>query len=520
MEILGLQEVRLVDDGPKPLKKQKRVFGLPGVSAGQMVCVHESNFHNMVVSLEQRVFRVKNEAGEFVAPPKPRFGIFDFCYDFQDLWFQSLVAEGPILISSIDDIVQLYSAEKKKLYIKAAKSLETKPIRRSDATVSAFIKVEKLECDAKDPVPRTIQPRSKRYNLVLGQYLRKNEKRMIHAIDRVFGERTVLSGLDNIAQGKCMASKWAKYPNCVGIGLDASRFDQHCSSEALAFEHTFYTRVFPESEELKEILSWQLKNNGVAVVDGKLLRYETDGCRMSGDINTSLGNKLLMCCMVWCYLRDHGIEASLANNGDDCVLFCDDFYTSEIQRTLAPWFLERGYTMVVEAPEYVLERVVFCRSQPVCCNGVWTMVRQLGSLSRDCFTTQDWSQEQTFKDAMNALGQCNGIVNDGIPVHMSQAKCMWRAGGSRNFSIEAIRKQIEYSWRDRLGLRTRLLWSGVVDSTRLSYFRAFGIAPDVQVAVENYFGSLNLSAGEQTLPSLPRFYSRIHKDLLVSRKLI
>nr|BAA97674.1 54 kDa protein [Rice virus X] len=470
----------------------------------------------MIVSLEQRVFRVKKD-GAFVRPPLPVPGAFNSCIAFRILWLAKLHSEGPVLKSTVAEVVQCYTAEKRKLYEAAAQTLAWKPICRRDSHIRAFIKVEKLESDVKDPVPRTIQPRSRRYNLCLGQYLRLNEKRFTRTIDLVFGEATVMSGYDNVTQARYLRSKWDSYPDPVAIGLDASRFDQHCSPEALEFEHSFYTKVFNDPT-LDELLSWQRVNKGTAVVmTGECLKYEVNGCRMSGDINTSLGNKLLMCAMVWTYLQAHDIDAKLANNGDDCVLFCSAGSVAKIMSTLPGCFLNWGYTMEVEDPVRIFERTVFCRSQPVCVDGTWAMIRQLGSLSRDCFSTHDWSNEMTFRDNMNAIGQCNGIINDGVPVHMEQAKAMWRAGGSRNFNVETLRSQIEYSWRERLGNRDRLLWSPVVPSTRLSYFLAFGIEPCVQEAVEAYLARVSLSAGGQTLPGLPRHYSRIHKDLLRCR---
>lgn len=472
----------------------------------------------MIVSLEQRVFRVKNAKGEFVKPPQPAARAFESIEYFRDLWLHELKKTGPVLKSSIDAVVDCYSSEKKKLYIKAAESLKRKPVQWRDSKVQAFIKVEKLESDVKKPVPRTIQPRSKRYNLSIGKYLRLNEKRMLNAIDGVFKEKTVLSGLDNRAQGRAIAHKWGKYHNPVGIGLDASRFDQHCSIDALKFEHSFYKAVFPEEDELHNLLDWQLRNDGSALLPtGELVRYRTKGCRMSGDINTGLGNKILMCAMVHAYLKEIGVQASLANNGDDCVLFCEKGDVKQISDTLERWFLRRGFNMVVEEPVECLERVVFCRSQPICVAGKWVMVRQLGSLSRDCFSTQDWFIQKTYKDAMNALGQCNGIINDGVPVHMAQAKRMYKEGGSRRFRLEALHKQMEYSWRERLGNRVSLDWSEVQDSTRLSYFRAFGITPYVQRIVEEYFeGAPMTSKGQQT-NFLPSHYSRLHKDLLKPR---
>nr|BAA86874.1 57 kDa protein [Red clover necrotic mosaic virus] len=498
--------------------RSKRVVGLPAVSAGLKVCVHQTSLHNMIVSLERRVFRVKNAAGELVVPPKPIQNAFDSISYFREEWLRKLSHKGQVLKSSIDDVVACYSSEKRKLYQKAADSLEKKPVQWRDSKVQAFIKVEKLECDTKDPVPRTIQPRSKRYNLCIGQYLRLNEKKMLDSIDDVFKEKTVLSGLDNRAQGRAIAHKWRKYQNPIGIGLDASRFDQHCSVDALKFEHTFYKACFPGDQQLEQLLKWQLSNTGSALLPtGELVRYRTKGCRMSGDINTGLGNKILMCSMVHAFLKEAGVRASLANNGDDCVLFCEKGDYDEINRNLEQWFLCRGFEMTVEKPVDVLEKVAFCRSQPVCIATQWAMVRQLGSLSRDCFSTQDWLNPKTFKDAMNALGQCNGIINDGVPIHMAQAKLMHKIGGNRKFNLDALHKQMEYSWRDRLGKRTNLLWSEVEDATRLSYFKAFGIEPYIQKIVEEYFSQVEITCEGRSTNVLPAHYSRIHKDLIKSR---
>lgn len=517
-EILGIPEIRIAGKRASRVPRVKRVVGLPAVSAGQKVCVHKSSLHNMIVSLERRVFRVKNKAGELVKPPQPSKDAFRCMEYFRDLWKTKLYADGPVVKSSIDDVVACYSSEKKKLYQKAADSLKGKGVQWRDSKVQAFIKVEKLECDKKDPVPRTIQPRSKRYNLVLGQYLRLNEKRMLNAIDSVFGSKTVLSGLDNRAQGRAIAHKWNSFQNPIGIGLDASRFDQHVSIDALRFEHSFYESCFPGDENLKKILEWQLHNEGSALMPtGELVRYRTKGCRMSGDINTGLGNKILMCSMVHAFLTEVGVKAHLANNGDDCVLFCEKGDYEKINTPLRDWFLCRGFDMTVEEPVECLERVVFCRSQPVCIATKWAMVRQLGSLSRDCFSTQDWLNPKTFRDAMNALGQCNGIINDGVPINMAQANAMYRAGGCRKFDLKALHKQMEYSWRDRLGARTQLSWSEVEDSTRLSYFRATGIEPCVQRIVEDYFNGLSISEKGHMTNLLPTHYSRLHKDLLISR---
>jgi hypothetical protein len=53
------------------------------------------------------------------------------------------------------------------------------------------------------------------------------------------------------------------------------------------------------SKELAELLKWQLQNKGFArTIDG-LIKYSVEGCRMSGDMNTALGNCTIMCALVY-----------------------------------------------------------------------------------------------------------------------------------------------------------------------------------------------------------------------------
>lgn len=44
---------------------------------------------------------------------------------------------------------------------------------------------------------------------------------------------------------------------------------------------------------------------------------------MSGDMNTALGNCMLMCCLIISYLESKNIKYDFINNGDDAVLFLE-----------------------------------------------------------------------------------------------------------------------------------------------------------------------------------------------------
>lgn len=83
------------------------------------------------------------------------------------------------------------------MYEQAVASLRDVPVNRGDAMLKTFVKAEKINFTAKpDPAPRIIQPRSPRYNVELGRYVKVVEKHLYKAVARVFHEVTICKGLN------------------------------------------------------------------------------------------------------------------------------------------------------------------------------------------------------------------------------------------------------------------------------------------------------------------------------------
>jgi hypothetical protein len=117
------------------------------------------------------------------------------------------------------------------------------------------------------------------------------EKKVYKAIDEVFGSPTVMSSYNAQQLADILHSKWSQFDKPVCVGMDASRFDQHVSTQALRFEHDLYYNIFGKAPFLQQLLSWQLDNRGRAYASDGRFYYRKRGSRMSGDMNTSLGNK-------------------------------------------------------------------------------------------------------------------------------------------------------------------------------------------------------------------------------------
>jgi hypothetical protein len=75
-------------------------------------------------------------------------------------------------------------------------------------------------------------------------------------------------------------------------------------------------------------------------------------------------------------------------------------------------------------------------------------------------------------------------------------------------------RQIEFGNFERmrgLTFKRRL----ISDETRLSYYRAFGIAPDTQILIEDYYNSLSLDLGAGVIDvNSFEYYSALSSHLL------
>nr|QDH88774.1 MAG: RNA-dependent RNA polymerase [Riboviria sp.] len=111
-------------------------------------------------------------------------------------------------------------------------SLGRDPLVVKDSYLTSFVKFEKQDLGK---APRVINPRSPRYNLVLGKYLKFLEKRVYKGINRAFGAHTahtVIKGLNVEESGKVVMAKWRRFGKPVGVGLDTKVRHAHLRSRS------------------------------------------------------------------------------------------------------------------------------------------------------------------------------------------------------------------------------------------------------------------------------------------------
>lgn len=454
--------------------------------------VHHSSIVNLARGLLTRVFYRK--VGESMKlTPRPREGVFKTRLEpFLRLMKNQLSPTTPITRM---EFPLLYQGRRKLVYTLAAESLLSRVVTRKDAQIKAFVKAEKICIQAKrDPDPRVIQPRDPRYNVEVGRYLKPIEKDLYRAVARIFREPTIFKGFNARDSGRLMQEKWEKYRKPVAIGLDASRFDQCVSREALEWEHKIYLHVFKNSPELARLLEWQIANVGVGYCrDGKLT-YAVDGCRMSGDMNTALGNCIIMCALVHAYCAYAGIKRfSLANNGDDCIVIMEKHHLDRFNANLVEWFDDMGFAMKVEAPVYELEEIEFCQTHPVMMPDGCVMVRNMPtSLAKDCISIKPLDSKIGWAKWVNAVGECGISLAGGLPIAQEFYLGLIR-GAKQAIPHRSLKtKGLDPSQECGLvafahGMDRKV--QPVAQETRYSFWKAFGITPDEQIAIEEYYAS-------------------------------
>lgn len=453
-------------------------------------------------ALTERLYFVKSK-GEFAPCPKPTLS-FKSLNNFRDQVLRHVTSPS---VWSYDEFVASYTGSKRKRYETAVNNLMTAGIKPHYGFWKTFIKAEFYDGSVKeDPCPRLIQPRSYEYNVLIGRYLRPLEKEIYKGIDRVFGHHVVLKCDAPWERAATIVKYWNAIDDCCFVGLDASRFDQHISAQALQHEHSYYLRAFNNCPDLRRWLSWQIKNKGYANVPDGAIRYEVEGCRGSGDMNTALGNVILMCAVTHHYLQDLDVPWRFIDDGDDCGVFISRKHLYMLDG-LPLHHLQYGFEMTVEDPAYELEHVEFCQSRPIHCGGGhYMMVRNIHKvLKQDALsiTSRDYA---TYEEVMYATGVCGLALYEDFPV----LDAFYRSFLRLQVRTKVVERVLHDSfvgprtWRSFASHKREIFVDE--DETRYSLWKAFGVTPDEQILLEQ---ELRVQVYDQATCKLP-VYSDSH----------
>lgn len=460
--------------------RTRQIYVVEGISGiKRSLNCNDPDINTLNTALLERVFYHKVD-GEYrlVVDPNPVV-VNGRLRGFRKSLLGHLGSASPV---SPEQFAQMYTGRKRTIYEKAVEDYTINGVRRRDAYSDSFVKCEKVPADK---APRCIQPRRPVYNVGVGRYLKPIEHRIYKAIQKVFASNTpvVLKGFNAVETADIIKNKWEEFENPVALGLDASRFDQHVSKEMLAWEHSIYNAMF-HSPELRRLLKWQIHNVGFGRCDDGTIKYNVEGKRFSGDMNTALGNCLIMCAMIHAYGQERGVKLDLANNGDDCVVFMEARDLAKFGEGLDEWFEDMGFVMTKEDPVYELHQIEFCQCKPVFGANGLIMCRNFDKArEKDTMCLFDISSPSAAAKWLGAVGECGLSLTSGIPVFQEMYKAYIRHGEKSNLAASV-------GWECGMTHMARGLFAKeghISDDARYSFYVAFGVTPDEQVALEEYY---------------------------------
>lgn len=482
-------ELKVQANRGRPENKEKTPSTINGMTLDGRYFVYNNNTRGLLRGIKERVFFFKN--GEtFVRPVRPESQAL---FNNRLSEFKRLIGKEARKTEPMSgvDFVNTYRGRKRTIYQKALESLAVTSINQGDFVVSPFVKTEKTLPKAGGlPAPRIIHPYNTRYNLALGVYIKKIEKRIFRIIGKIYKGVTVFKGLNAEERGAAMVSAWGKFTRPVAVGLDASKWDEHFTKIAHLWTHNIYKKFFPKIKELDLLLKQQLSNKCRAFTSDSKITYITD-MLMSGVPNTALGNCLLMCALVWSYCQEKGIVMRLLNDGDDCVAVMESTDLNAFMEGLSEWFEQMGFNMKVEEPVYNLEEIEFCQSHPIYDGTKHIMVRSPNpNMSKDCFILKNTDTAAAFQKWIATVGEGGMNLTGGIPVWQNFYRCMLRnSGGAKSITGDPLLDSGFFM----LGRRMNRLFIEPTDLCRVSFYDAFGIDPAQQLAIEAYYDHLDLS---------------------------
>jgi len=385
----------------------------------------------------------------------------------------------------------MYKGRKKVIYTQAMHSLSASDVRPSDAYLKTFIKCEKIDFEVKaDPAPRVIQPRSPRYNLSVAVYLKPLEHIIYENINRLFGATTVMKGLNAVEQASAIREAWESVIDPVAVDLDASRWDRHVSATALKWEHARYLRYFRgvPHDKLAQLLSWQINNKCFGYFPDGSVKWSMRGRRASGDMNTAVGNVLIMCGCIWSWCRENNLTGyRLINNGDDSVLIISRRLLP-ILATIGPWFQDMGFLMKVGDVTDVFEQIKFCQTQPVWDGQRWIMCRDPRTvLQKDAHSLLPLDNETNLRGWLASVGDCGLSLAGNLPIFAEYYSWMRRQGEHNNVGLHPS-LETGMSWLAK-GLSPK--YSEPTTECRISFWRAFGLDGTDQRLWEGYYRNLD-----------------------------
>jgi len=483
--------------------KSPNTFGvLNGLHIGGQVNINAHTLPHVVAAAVRRTMCHKDEdTGRLWPLPKYNYEVVDRLYDGVLLNFKLTVVafvsywctfKRVVIPWTRAQYVDNIPAHKKRLYKQKSKTLEISPLADGDFVIRPRIKAEKKP-DKKDFISRLFFPYETKVNIELGRYLKPLEHLTYEGIDSYYEKNfgtthyTVMKGCNAPEKAARVVEKWDKFKDPIAIELDCTHFDKHVNQRLLKLEQAYYQSFYPKDKYLAGLLRKQLINKLSATTnDGYRVNWQTLGGRMSGCVNTALGNIYIVCIIFATYaaeLKSLGIKFEYVNEGDDCF-----FIVEKNDRTRIPDIFEHffnfGLRVRIENEVSVLQKLRFCQTAPIFINGAWRMIRDPRAvLFKDTTQLYCATAKNTLK-WLHEVGVGGLILNAGVPILQELYTAYIRLGCSTGTLTNNQIQDLSNSGLFSLIKGMNKCDSTITPENRSQFYLMTQVHPDIQLQVE------------------------------------
>lgn len=368
-------------------------------------------------------------------------------------------------------VIDGYIGQWKQKYKSARASLLSNGLQPWHSILTLFVKDDK-EHGQPEKAGRAIQYRSPEFCLSQAVYTKAVEEWFYDLVEK---DGSIIVGKkDGYAVAKALETKFQNYKRPVALEADASKFDTCVDIKWLKKILQILFRIFPKKhrKQLYKLWSQTFINRGRS---RKGLKYKTWGTRASGDMDTGLGNSIIMYLMLRQWLKLANVNGSILVNGDDSVVVIEHEDLNKMRDMTC--FNRWGFNMKLGVA-HGLHEVEFCQSKVIRSDYGLVMARNPVRVMRRTGWTTTYRRDQ--KRFLLGLGLCENAASFGVPIAGPLAKLMIQAGGgtpifSGSYEYETFRK-LDSPWKH--------LPMSISGETRVSYWQAWGITPEEQIKIE------------------------------------
>lgn len=400
-----------------------------------------------------------------------------------------------------EQFVESMRGRKRRIYSAAKASLDVEGVTRRDARISMFVKAEKMEgLPAKAVIkPRAIQARHPRYNLSVGRFLKPMEGRLYGYRGPPRGvprSRLIAKGLNQQQRAQLLQRKMSHFTKPRLLTTDVASFDGSVRKEHMQAVHGIYASLC-NSPEFLRLLAWQLENVG-RTAHG--IRYKTKGKRMSGDMDTALGNCLIVLCAIFATLRRLNIAKwDILDDGDDCLIIVEeDSVVPGFPGIFAAGMQAIGFvcksSWCGSHTSCEMEDIAFCRGRPVLIGSEYRFVREpVRALAGFLCTHRHYFEPRGARRVMKGMAQCELIVGRGLPCLQPLAVRVLKLLEGEKFSKTLVEEEFAFKARLEVAdIYATVDAPAISMATRHSFERAFGISVEQQLSYERWASSIRL----------------------------